>query len=405
MKNPYLFFLLVFVIFSSSLYAQEVQKISLTRTPTNGPFKGGDFPASLIQDISGYKIPKIYTNYILKKFNVFRGTESSYFKLSGKFKERNYLSVLININIDSSRTVLIDTNNDDDFNNEKALTFPKLKPQVQSAEYIPVNLLHISTNTLIQTYIRPITYQANFYYNNPKEKEFYLLINSFSNLEGKIKINEMQVSLFVEDYRLSPFVSLKDSKIALKQDSNKYLIYDSQEIININDIKILVDSVSNNGSELLVRVYKKGAEFNEKGFYEGFDLKNISTVDIDQKQLQIPLAGSYTLLDFWGTWCGPCKELTPNLLAIHKKFQDKVKLVSLAGSSKEEDVRSYILEHHMDWTHIVENKETAILFNYKMFNVFAYPTFILVDPKGKIVFRGTGETALNKINSYLKDTL
>lgn len=57
----------------------------------------------------------------------------------------------------------------------------------------------------------------------------------------------------------------------------------------------------------------------------------------------------YTLLDFWGTWCKPCIELTPKLKQLNKDYSNDIQIISVALDNEIETVKNYTKEHHMDW--------------------------------------------------------
>src|ERR1043166_3397044 len=45
--------------------------------------------------------------------------------------------------------------------------------------------------------------------------------------------------------------------------------------------------------------------------------------------------GKFVLIDFWATWCGPCRKAIPELNAIHKKFGDKLVVIGISDESEE----------------------------------------------------------------------
>jgi len=118
------------------------------------------------------------------------------------------------------------------------------------------------------------------------------------------------------------------------------------------------------------------------------------------------LCFNYTLLDFWGTWRKPCRELTLELVKLQKEHSSDLSIISITFDKKKESVKNYTVKNKMNWRHAyVEryfSKRNApnILDNLR---VTEYPTLILMDDENKILFRGSGTEALDKIKTIIND--
>ncbi|MBL0211241.1 MAG: TlpA family protein disulfide reductase [Holophagaceae bacterium] len=98
-------------------------------------------------------------------------------------------------------------------------------------------------------------------------------------------------------------------------------------------------------------------------------------------------AGKYLLLDFWATWCGPCRGEMPQLHAAFAKYKDKgLRVLSLSFDQKPEDIAPYRadLSHAMPWNHaFVEEGFRSPL--AEAYGVRGIPKPILVGPDGRIL--------------------
>ena len=172
---------------------------------------------------------------------------------------------------------------------------------------------------------------------------------------------------------------------------HKILSYRIESTVYVDKEKFVINSVSRYGDTVWI-VYNGNVD-SAFGGRVGLFAKNIQTTNLKNKPFNLSsLRGKFVLLDFWGTWCGPCIELIPELVTLHEKYGDRVKFVSVAYDEKQnyKKLKKMVKSKHMNWTHLFtdENELNNISDQYE---VSCYPTSILIDPQGKIVFRGCGK--------------
>ena len=114
------------------------------------------------------------------------------------------------------------------------------------------------------------------------------------------------------------------------------------------------------------------------------------------------LKGKVVLLDFWATWCPPCRVEVPNLIKIYRQFKDNnFVLISVSLDRDSDAARKFVKEKGMDWLHIIDREAASELAG--KYQVEYIPSTFLIDRKGKIAASQLRGSALKeKIDELLK---
>jgi peroxiredoxin len=119
-----------------------------------------------------------------------------------------------------------------------------------------------------------------------------------------------------------------------------------------------------------------------------------SLPDLSGKEVSIQdFKGKYVLVDFWASWCGPCRQENPNVVEAYHKFKDKnFTILGVSLDADKEKWAEAVFADKLEWTHISDLKywdSKAV----EVFGISGIPYNILVDPDGKIIaenLRGPG---------------
>ncbi len=215
---------------------------------------------------------------------------------------------------------------------------------------------------------------------------------------------------------------------------NENLVYDNY-IDYLHELEHrITDPVSKSQLlSMLVRYYKdqdksdrardyaqKMVELDADKFFVDFALKQLHELESLQIGQDAPpfsaqtisgnslalseLNGEFVLLEFWGTWCGPCKPEIPHLKTLREKHEGKnLKIVGIALDEGENVVQEFTRENEMEWPQILQKErwEGEIVNSYSVLGV---PRMYLIDPEGHIVAKDLrGEEMVKQVDKMIAE--
>ena len=111
--------------------------------------------------------------------------------------------------------------------------------------------------------------------------------------------------------------------------------------------------------------------------------------------------GKITLVDFWASWCGPCRAEIPKLQALKEKYGDKFDVLGVAVWDNPDDTRKAMEQMNITWPVIIGTQQLNEPTD--LYGIKGIPHIIIFGPDGTIYSRGlTGEDLAARLASYLK---
>jgi thiol-disulfide isomerase/thioredoxin len=114
-----------------------------------------------------------------------------------------------------------------------------------------------------------------------------------------------------------------------------------------------------------------------------FELK-----DLDGKPVTLGEAkGKIVLLNFWATWCGPCRAEIPDLVDLQKRYAEKLEIIGLATDEDDTDeVRRFVMHEGINYRVAMVSDQVRMAYG----GIAALPTSFLIDPQGRAVQKHVG---------------
>ncbi len=153
----------------------------------------------------------------------------------------------------------------------------------------------------------------------------------------------------------------KDEFIALYEQGGKAVKADAQLGGYYEHLKSLPE-------EAVITLLENGEVKKEQGTFEDY----VGT-------------GSYTLVDFWASWCGPCKAEAPNVVAVFEKYRDKgLVVIGVPVNDKQEATEMALKNLGIHYPQVLDPSQALA----ERFNIVGIPYIILFAPDGSIVAQG-----------------
>jgi LPXTG-motif cell wall-anchored protein len=150
------------------------------------------------------------------------------------------------------------------------------------------------------------------------------------------------------------------------------------------------------GNDDIINI-KNSIESQIKKSLVGKQAPEISLPDTEGKEVKLSsYRGKYVLVDFWASWCGPCRRENPTVVEAYGRFRDKnFTVLGVSLDKQKEAWQKAIVDDNLNWTHISDLKywSSEVV---PLYGIQSIPFNVLVDPEGKIVAENLRGTALEQ---------
>lgn len=330
------------------------------------------------------------------------------------------ISIFSGLHTSGKKLVIVDANNNNDFADDEKFLIPipdtldfdnyRANLEMPIVTYKMPDIAMANSLNIPKTILLKLNPYEQFFEKYEKEHEDALdvSIEAAGYRAAKFKANGEWYDVYISNGGGSPFFfpfnvtllvrNAKDSAKLLR-DSEYYRIAVNEKVV-LNNGLYKFSNVSINGNELFIKYLGKGYDSLKTGnVAPSITMSDVHDNDFDL----VDLRGKFVLIDFWGTWCGPCIKALPALRKINSQFGEDLQIVSIASESGFDKAKflKVVQDNGMSWTNLVVD-----LFGAgnvaKRYKIQEYPTSFLLDHDGSILYKGTGEAALRQIEQILK---
>lgn len=134
-----------------------------------------------------------------------------------------------------------------------------------------------------------------------------------------------------------------------------------------------------------------------KTVWVGKQAPEIALPDTEGRQIKLSsFRGKYVLVDFWASWCGPCRRENPNVVDAYNQFRNKnFTILGVSLDKAKEAWEKAIVDDNLNWTHVSDLKywQSEIV---PVYGVQSIPFNVLVDPNGNVIAENLRGSALEQ---------
>lgn len=229
-------------------------------------------------------------------------------------------------------------------------------------------------------------------------KDFRRMAFNVAQAVGKVQVGSREVRV---RYRIDPDTGQVDFAVGQAMDLDGNGTFDrglsrgevemsdgsGPLIFRLGDLYLSTRSVDLASGRIVLQTHP-ASDYRRFDVASGSLVPDFDYTGVDGKPRRFSeLRGKVVLLDFWGTWCGPCIVEAPRLRRIHEAYRKRgFEILGLPFEDDLETLKTFLAENDLPWIHATAASVADLVQN--RFRVSSFPTKILLDREGRVVSVG-----------------
>ena len=236
-----------------------------------------------------------------------------------------------------------------------------------------------------------------------EESALFQQLNKLVN-ENRMKQTEMEqrFNQAMQNGNEAEAEKIRQEYVAMQKETKNFLAQHPASIVSAFGTASLIDPVNDFAfADSMANLYTQNIPNSKYTKMLNERLKPLRSTAVGQMapDISLPtpeggtqslsaLRGKYVLIDFWASWCGPCRVENPKVVKMYNKYKGKgFEIFGVSLDQNREKWLAAIEKDKLTWPHVSDLKgwESSAA---QLYNVTAIPQTVLVDPEGKIIAKG-----------------
>ncbi|MBQ4821605.1 TlpA disulfide reductase family protein [Aquimarina sp. MMG016] len=292
---------------------------------------------------------------------------------------------------------------------------------------LPGNVLYLGENSPIKMTIYKDSLRSSIVKGGPENELFFKYLNKMKAFnEKRIKLNnEYQYATRLNQPEKALKIGTQTEELKSKEQTirKEYAQNNPQSLVSVMALTDLINlkalpikevqeiyntiddslKTSRLGKNLSLLINNAVVQSQQKKIDIGSEAADFSAPNPDGKLLSLKESlGKVTIIDFWASWCKPCRMENPNVVRVYNKYHDKgLNIIGVSLDKRQESWTKAIAADNLNWNHVSNLKywQEPIA---KVYGVRSIPATFILDEKGNVIAKNLRGPALeNKISELL----
>ena len=226
-----------------------------------------------------------------------------------------------------------------------------------------------------------------------------LLYSHYANARGYVRISGRHVLVEYASFDVKTGqIDVRNGSLSVDIDGNGKIdksnfslestsASNEDVIFRLGDKYVSTKSIDTSAGLITLRSHEP-SEYRRIELKLGEEFPDFSFQDFQGKTRKLSeFRGKYVLMDFWGTWCGPCIAEVPYLKSAYAKYKDRgFEILGMDNDEEIEKARGFIAEKAITWPQATTPSIKDLL-EFRL-RIKAYPSAVLLDPQGRVISLG-----------------